>query len=76
MRCPISVRNIKSFQRDQSGGIALMFGLMVFVLLLAGGGNLDFGITQARRTRLQAALDAAALAAAKDPGCVKRATRV
>lgn len=52
---------------DRRGGVALMFGLMAFVLVLVGGGALDFGMAQSRRTELQAAADAAALAAARDP---------
>lgn len=53
--------------REEHGGVAVMFGLMIFVMLLAGGGALDFGIVQSRRAALQGACDAAALAAARDP---------
>ena len=61
------LRGLRLFKADERGGVAVMFGVMVFVMLLAGGGALDFGIAQSRRAALQAASDAAALAAARDP---------
>ena len=55
------------FLRDARGGVALMFGLLAFIILLIGGGALDYGMAQSKRTSMQAAADAAALAAAKSP---------
>ena len=55
------------FKADAHGGVAVMFGLLVGVVFLVGGGAMDYGLAMSKRTQMQAATDAAALAAALDP---------
>lgn len=56
----------KAFQRDQTGATALIFGLAVLPLMLTMGAALDYGRAVAARTTMQIAVDAAALALARD----------
>jgi Flp pilus assembly protein TadG len=56
---------LRSVLRDQRGSVALFFGLTIFFLLATTGGAIDFGTAISKRFRLQAAADAAALAAAR-----------
>jgi Flp pilus assembly protein TadG len=54
----------KRFKADQSGNVALMFGLAVVPFFLAAGAAIDFGRYSGASTHVQVSLDAAALAAA------------
>ena len=56
----------RSFIHAKSGSVAIFFGLSFFALLLTAGIAIDFSIASHVRTRAQAALDAAVLAAAVD----------
>ena len=61
----ISFKVFRDFQEDKRGAVAIIFGASVFALALAIGSAIDFGRAHATKTRLQNALDAAVLAAAK-----------
>lgn len=61
---PERPRKREEFRRDESGGM-IIFALFIFVMmLLAGGMAIDLMRTETTRTRLQATLDSAVLAAA------------
>ncbi len=62
------VASALSFIRHRGGAIALKFALMLPALLLAAGGAIDYTSVAAQKVRLQAAIDAGALAAAKELG--------
>ncbi len=53
-----------SFTKDQSGSVAVIFGLTMVAIFAAAGGALDFNRAMSAKTRLSAAADAAALAGA------------
>lgn len=53
------------FARDESGGIAMIFGLMILVISVFAGAGLDFSRSVAARAKLSSALDAAILTAAR-----------
>jgi Flp pilus assembly protein TadG len=53
---------IRTFLRAEHGNTAMIFGLCAMVILTAGGGAIDFARAVDARTRMAAALDAAALA--------------
>ena len=53
------------FQRDQSGAVAMMFGIMLIPLTAMIGLAVDFGRVYAVNSSTQVALDAAALAAGR-----------
>ena len=53
-----------SFKSDQSGAVGLLLALAAIPLLLVIGAAVDYGKSMTAKTRLQAALDAGALAAA------------
>jgi Flp pilus assembly protein TadG len=55
---------MRSFGSNQSGAIAVVFGLTFMLLMMTTGGALDFGAAISKRWQLQAAVDAAALASA------------
>jgi Flp pilus assembly protein TadG len=55
---------LKRFRRAQEGQVALTFGLAAIPMFMLAGGTVDFMHSSAVQTRLQYALDAAALAAA------------
>ncbi|MDJ1159573.1 pilus assembly protein TadG-related protein [Chelatococcus sp. SYSU_G07232] len=54
------------FRRDERGGIAIMFALILLPLILAIGVAIDYSRAAAARTQLHMALDAAALTAARE----------
>jgi Flp pilus assembly protein TadG len=54
-----------TFGRDERGAIAIIFALTAMVLLLVGGLAIDVGRAVHANTKIRAAIDAAALAAAK-----------
>jgi hypothetical protein len=55
---------LKRFRRAQEGQVALTFGLAAIPMFMIAGGAVDFANSNAVQTRLQHALDSAALAAA------------
>jgi Flp pilus assembly protein TadG len=57
--------NIKKFQGDERGSIAIMFGLTAFVLFWCVGLAIDGARAYAVNSRIAAAIDAAALAGAR-----------
>jgi Flp pilus assembly protein TadG len=59
------VRRILDFWRDQGGNAAIIFGLAVIPLIALAGGAVDLAHRAKVRTDLQAAADAAAIAAAR-----------
>jgi Mg-chelatase subunit ChlD len=56
---------IKSFHQNQSGSVALIFGLGFATIMACCGAALDFARASNTRTALQAALDASLLSAGK-----------
>ncbi len=52
--------------KQSKGSVAMTFGIAGSVLLAAGGMALDYGIASMERNKLQSAVDAAALAAARE----------
>ncbi len=54
--------------RDERGTIAITFGMSLLVMMASVGGAIDFGAYYASTMRLQAAVDAAALAGALATG--------
>lgn len=58
--------NDASFVRNECGGIAIQFGLVLPVLLMLIGGTIDLAMTLSQRAWLQSTVDAAALAAASE----------
>jgi Flp pilus assembly protein TadG len=54
-------------RNDESGGIVLIFALMLTILVLIIGGFMDYGRAVMSRSAVQSATDAAALAAAVSP---------
>jgi len=65
-----------SIRMSQSGSTALMFGLSFLPLMLALGVAVDFGNHVRAYSNLQAAADAAALAAARSDGTLSAKTQV
>jgi Flp pilus assembly protein TadG len=59
------VVRFSTFGRDETGSIALVFGLAILPLLLAVGAAVDYSRAMSLKTKLQSATDAATLAAAK-----------
>lgn len=53
------------FARDENGGIAMIFGLLVLVISVFAGAGLDFSRSVSARAKLSSALDAAILTAAR-----------
>lgn len=62
------MRGICTYLAKADGNVAVLFALMAFVLLGAGGVALDFTRWQAQRSQLQEAGDAGALAGATELG--------
>jgi Flp pilus assembly protein TadG len=58
-------KNLKQFQCDERGTIALIFALTVFILFWCAGLAIDGGRAYAVNSRMTRAVDAAALAAAR-----------
>ncbi len=56
------------FRKDERGTIAVVFGLALIPLVAAFGAALDYARAATARTGLQVAVDAAALALARDAG--------
>jgi Flp pilus assembly protein TadG len=54
-----------AWRSDESGSIAIMFGLMAFVVVALVGGAIDFGRAYTVKEQLQRTVDAASLAAAR-----------
>ena len=54
---------LRAALRDQSGNVAMMYALVAPVLLLASGAAIDYGRSASIQSELNAAADAAALAA-------------
>lgn len=64
MAQPLKQKAKRGFWKDEDGSM-IIFGLLLFVLMLTAGGlGVDFMRFEAQRTRLQATLDRAVLAAA------------
>lgn len=57
-------RTLQRFSADQRGNVAIIFGLAVLPLFLGGGMAVDYGRAVVTKNHMQAAADAAALAAA------------
>jgi hypothetical protein len=55
---------LRSFYRNDSGGVAVMFGLALVPILIAVGASVDYARVAAARTAAQAAADSAALGVA------------
>jgi hypothetical protein len=60
------VRILTRFWRNQSGGVAIVFGIVLPVLLGGVAAAVEIGLLVHRRTQLQNAADGAALAAARE----------
>ena len=60
------MRWFKKFRRDESGAVFVFFALALFPILGLVGAALDYARTSAARVRLQAAIDAGVLFAARD----------
>ena len=56
---------LRRLRRDQSGNVAMLFGLLVIPLAVSIGLAVDFGRVYNVRSQTQSALDAAALAAGR-----------
>ena len=54
---------LRAFRLRQDGGVAITFALTLIPLTLAVGAGIDYGVANAAKAKLDAALDAAALAA-------------
>jgi Flp pilus assembly protein TadG len=52
-------------QRDEKGGVAILFGLSAVAICMFAGLAIDFGRTYSSKAKIEAAIDAATLAAAK-----------
>ena len=57
------MRNLKSFRESTRGNVAMIFGLSLIPLLVAGGVVVDYGRQSSAESALQQAVDAAALSA-------------
>ena len=55
---------LRRFRRDTRGNVAIIFGLALIPMLIAGGAAVDIARAYVVENKLQAALDAAALSAA------------
>jgi Flp pilus assembly protein TadG len=67
------MRRIKNFGRDESGAVFVLFALALFPLLGLVGAALDYSRTSAAKVRLQAAVDAGVLFAARDSSTLTEA---
>jgi Flp pilus assembly protein TadG len=57
------VATMRAFRRREDGGFAITFGLTLLPIMLAVGVAVDYGVANSAKAKLDAALDAAALAA-------------
>lgn len=64
LRVSRSARFMRHFRRDQRGNVAIIFALTSLVAVTLVGGAVDFGRVYSFKTKMQSALDAAALAGA------------
>ena len=63
-----SIRSkLASILRGESGNVAIITAIALVPLMMAGGAAVDYGNWVAVQARLQAATDAAALAAGREP---------
>jgi Flp pilus assembly protein TadG len=60
---PVSTFGLDHLMRNRRGNVAMMYALVAPVLLFGGGAAIDYGRAAQIRTKLNAAADAAALAA-------------
>jgi Flp pilus assembly protein TadG len=60
---PVSTLGLDRLLRNRRGNVAMMYALVAPVLVFAGGAAIDYGRTAQIHTKLNAAADAAALAA-------------
>jgi Flp pilus assembly protein TadG len=60
---PVSIFKISRLWRDRRGNVAMMYALVAPVLVFGGGAAIDYGRAAQIHTKLNAAADAAALAA-------------
>ena len=58
---------LSRFQRDEKGNIAIIFGVSLLPMLLFMGASIDYTRASAERTKLQSAVDSAALLLAHEP---------
>lgn len=56
---------VKKFSADEKGAVALIFGLMTFVLFVVGAIAVDYSRVLDMRTRIASAVDSASLAAGR-----------
>jgi Flp pilus assembly protein TadG len=61
----VQSNQIRSFSSDERGTVAIIFGLCTFVLVMVVGLAIDVGRLYQTNNKMSAAIDAAALAAAK-----------
>jgi Flp pilus assembly protein TadG len=66
-------RFIARFKKSSSGNVALIFGLTLFPLSVLIGGSIDYQRATVAKSRLQAAVDEAALTAAKNASTTQAA---
>ena len=59
-------RLLTQFVRNRAGNVAQLFGLAILPVIFAAGAAVDYTTASDKRTKLQAALDEAVLAGAKD----------
>lgn len=59
------LRFFSIFERDARGAIAIIFAFSLLIMMMAAGAAIDFGMAYSSKSRLQSAIDSAALAAAK-----------
>src|SRR5574340_871217 len=59
----MSMLRLNQLLRNRRGNVAMMYALVAPVLLFGGGAAIDYGRAATIRTKLNAAADAAALAA-------------
>src|SRR6516225_2067306 len=63
MGFPVSTLGFDRLLRNRRGNVSMMYALVAPVLLFGGGAAIDYGRAAQIRTKLNAAADAAALAA-------------
>ncbi|MDX1716730.1 MAG: pilus assembly protein TadG-related protein, partial [Anderseniella sp.] len=66
LRNSASWRSLSRFFRNDSGNMAAVVALSALPLMMAGGAAVDYGNWVSVQARLQAATDAAALAAGRE----------
>ncbi len=65
LRAAVRATSLPALRRRDDGGIAIIFGLLIIPLVLAVGLGVDAGLAYNTQSRLQAAVDSAALAGAR-----------